>query len=72
MPIKRKATDSMIPTQGSGRWQGWPSLGGRSSRASKRATPVPDIQDVDSSDEFSEYDPKEDSLNGITSGLLEK
>lgn len=44
--------------------------GGRSSKASKRATPVVDGQDVDSDDDYSDYeeDVREDSLKGISPG----
>ncbi|THC92274.1 hypothetical protein EYZ11_008256 [Aspergillus tanneri] len=40
---------------------------GRSSRASKRATPVPEVQDVGSSDEYSDYeqDAKANSLKEV-------
>lgn len=41
-------------------------IGGRSSRASKRPTPVPDVQEIGSSDEYSDYeqDAKEEKLKG--------
>jgi DNA excision repair protein ERCC-3 len=44
---------------------------GRSSRASKRATPVPGIEDVGSSDEYSDYvDEKDDNLKGKRKRIL--
>lgn len=67
MPPKRKATDSMLCllcyTYSRNETN---ELGVRSSKASKRATPM-DGQDVDSDDDYSDYeeDVREDSLKGI-------
>jgi DNA excision repair protein ERCC-3 len=52
-------------------WKADHQLGGRSSRASKRATPVPGIEDVGSSDEYSDYvDEKDDNLKGKRKRIL--
>lgn len=54
-------------------WKADHRLGGRSSRASKRATPVPGIEDVGSSDEYSDYvDEKDDNLKGKRSHICNR